>query len=273
MPELPEVEQVRISLLPHITGKTIEKVRVDLPKMILHPDPGTFVQKLQGARFTGVERRGKYLRLDLEKGDWLLIHLRMTGALLALPKTAPEPPHTRMVFYLSGDENLYFSDIRTFGVAALVGEDEWKDKGYESLGPEPLDPVLTPEYLREKARGKTAVVKAFILDQTIIAGLGNIYADEALFAAGIRPTRRVNRMTRKDWEALALAIKGVIRQGLEHHGTTFRNYQDADGHMGDNRLYLQVYHRKGLPCKHCGTLLKQIKVAGRGSVYCPRCQK
>ena len=273
MPELPEVEQVRISLLPHIIGKTIEKVRVDLPKMILHPEPEIFARQLQGARFTGVQRRGKYLRLDLEKGRWLLIHLRMTGALLALPKTAPEPPFTRMAFFLSGEENLYFTDIRTFGVAALVGEDGWRDKGYEGLGPEPLDPGLTPGYLREKARGKTAVVKAFILDQTILAGLGNIYADEALFAAGIRPTRRVNRMTRKDWEALTLAIRDVIRQGLEHHGTTFRNDQEADGNMGDNSLYLQVYHRKGRPCKRCGALLKQIKVAGRGSVYCPHCQK
>ncbi len=273
MPELPEVEQVRISLVPHIVGKTMEKVRVDLPKMILHPQPDIFVRKLQGARFTGVQRRGKYLRLDLENGCWILIHLRMTGALLALPKTEPEPPFTRMAFFLSGEENLYFTDIRTFGVAALVGEDGWRDKGYESLGPEPLDPELTPDYLRAKAKGKTAVVKAFLLDQTVIAGLGNIYVDEALFAAGIRPTRRVNRISRKAWEGLVLAIKGVIRQGLEHHGTTFRNYQDADGQMGDNSRYLQVYHRKGLPCLRCGTLLKQIKVAGRGSVYCPHCQK
>lgn len=273
MPELPEVEQVRISLVPHIVGKTMEKVRVDLPKMILHPQPDIFVRKLQGARFTGVQRRGKYLRLDLENGCWILIHLRMTGALLALPKTEPEPPFTRMVFFLSGEENLYFTDIRTFGVAALVGEDGWRDKGYESLGPEPLDPELTPDYLREKAKGKTAVVKAFLLDQTVIAGLGNIYVDEALFAARIRPTRRVNRISRKAWEGLVLAIKGVIRQGLEHHGTTFRNYQDADGQMGDNSRYLQVYHRKDLPCLRCGTLLKQIKVAGRGSVYCPHCQK
>lgn len=117
------------------------------------------------------------------------------------------------------------------------------------------------------------MLKAFLLDQRVIAGLGNIYVDEALFAAGIRPTRRVNRVTRKEWEALTLAIKRVIAQGLAHHGTTFRNYQDADGHMGDNSRYLQVYHRKGMPCLRCGTLLKQIKVSGRGSVYCPHCQK
>lgn len=273
MPELPEVEQVRISLLPHIVGKTIEKVRVDLPKMILHPDPDAFARRLQGARFTGVRRRGKYLGLELEGGDWLLVHLRMTGALLALPKDQKEPPYTRMAFFLSGRENLYFTDIRTFGVAALVGEDGWRDKGYESLGPEPLEPALTAEYLRARAKGKTTVVKGFILDQSVIAGLGNIYADEALFAAGIRPTRRVNRLTRKEWEALTLGVRAVIHQGLEHHGTTFRNYQDADGKMGDNSRYLQVYHRKGLPCRRCGTLLKQIKVAGRGSVYCPHCQK
>lgn len=273
MPELPEVEQVRLSLVPHVVGRKFTGVRVDVPKMVLHPDVEEFSKALIGRTVTGVGRRGKYLRLELDNGTWLLVHLRMTGALLAVKKELPEPRFTHLVFQLDGPENLYFTDIRKFGVVALIDGDGYEDKGYASLGPEPMDAALTPQYLKEKAKGKSTVLKSFLLDQSVIAGLGNIYVDEALFAAGVRPTRRVNRITRKEWESLTLAIKAVITQGLEHHGTTFRNYQDADGHMGDNSRYLQVYHRKGLPCLRCGTLLKQIKVGGRGSVYCPHCQK
>ncbi len=273
MPELPEVEQVRISLLPHIKGKKIESVRVDVPKMIHHPDIETFCREISGRQIVDVGRKGKYLRLELEKGMYLLVHLRMTGALLALPKGNAEPPFTRMAFILSGNENLYFSDIRKFGTVELIGLDDYRDAGYEMLGPEPLEDAMDAAYLRAKAKGKITRVKSFILDQSVIAGLGNIYADESLFVAHIRPTRRVDRLTKKEWETLALAIKQVIAQGLRHHGTTFRNYQDADGKMGDNAAYLNVYHHKGEPCPLCGTLLKQIKVAGRGSVYCPHCQR
>lgn len=273
MPELPEVEQVRISLLPHVKGKQIEQVRVDVPKMVHHPDAKTFCETLKGKTILDVGRKGKYLRLELEENLYLLVHLRMTGALLAVPKKEPEPPFTRMAFVLSGAETLYFSDIRKFGTVELIGLDTYRDAGYEALGPELLDKAMTPSYLKEKAKGKTARVKSFILDQSVIAGLGNIYADESLFAAKIRPTRRVNTLTKKEWELLTLSIQQVIAQGLRHHGTTFRNYQDADGKMGDNAAYLKVYHHKGEPCPVCGTPLKQIKVAGRGSVYCPHCQR
>lgn len=273
MPELPEVEQVRLSLGPHVDGKTILGVRLDLPKMVHYPAPEVFTKAVQGAQITRVGRRGKYLTLHLADDRYLLVHLRMTGALLAGKKGDPEPPYTRLAFFLSGDENLYFTDIRTFGVVELLGQDDKRDPGYEALGPEPLSPELTAEYLRQLAKGKSTVLKAFLLDQSHIAGLGNIYADEALFAAGIRPTRRVNRITKKEWQQVVDGVNQVIAQGLRNHGTTFRNYQDANGEMGDNVKYLQVYHRKGKPCFRCGTPLVQIKVAGRGSVYCPHCQK
>ena len=273
MPELPEVEQVRISLVPHIVGKTIEDVRIGRPKMIHGLTPEEFTAAVRGATFDRVDRKGKFLRLYFTDGRSLLVHLRMTGALLAVPKDEPEPPFTRVAFTLSGDEDLDFSDIRVFGTLELLAAGAAGTGLYAALGPEPLDEAMTGEYLREKAKGKTTHVKPFILDQTVIAGLGNIYADESLFAAGLRPTHRVNRITKKQWAQLAEAIKKVIAQGLEHHGTTFRNYQDADGQMGDNMDYLQVYHRKGQPCVRCGTPLVQIKVGGRGSVYCPKCQK
>jgi len=273
MPELPEVEQVRKSLVPHIVGKTIEHVRVERPKMIHGLTPEEFAGAVTGATFERVDRKGKFLRLYFTDGRSLLVHLRMTGALLAGPKEEPEPPFTRVAFTLSGAEDLFFSDIRVFGTLELLAAGAKGTGLYAALGPEPLDDAMTAEYLRARAKGKTTQVKPFILDQTVIAGLGNIYADESLFGAGLRPTHRVNRITKKQWAALAASIRQAITQGLEHHGTTFRNYQDADGQMGDNMAYLKVYHRKGQPCPVCGTTLVQKKVGGRGSVYCPKCQK
>lgn len=273
VPELPEVEQVRLSLERHIIGKKIEKVEIYVPKMVKHPGPEVFCQEAAGQTIVSVGRTGKYLRVNLQSGDYLLIHLRMTGALLAAAKGSEKPPYTRWGMVLSGDEDLWMSDIRKFGTVGLYHPGETPDPGYAALGPEPLSEALTADYLREKAAHKTCQLKSFILDQSVIAGLGNIYADEALFEAGLRPQKRVNRMRKKDWPVLVEAINRVIAQGLRHHGTTFRNYQDADGHMGDNLLYLNVYHRKGEPCKRCGMPLKQIKVGGRGSVFCPHCQK
>jgi formamidopyrimidine-DNA glycosylase len=273
VPELPEVEQVRLSLERHMIGKKIEKVEIYVPKMVKHPDLEAFCQGACGQTIVSVGRTGKYLRVNLQSGDYLLIHLRMTGALLAVPKGSEKPPFTRWGMMLSGNEDLWMSDIRKFGTVGLYRPGDAPDPGYAALGPEPLSEALTADYLRAKADGKTCHLKSFILDQSVIAGLGNIYADEALFEAGLRPQKRVNRMRKKDWPVLVEAINRVIAQGLRHHGTTFRNYQDADGHMGDNLFYLNVYHRKGEPCKRCGTLLKQIKVGGRGSVFCSNCQK
>lgn len=273
MPELPEVEQVRISLEPYVLEQKIEDVRILLPRMIVHPSPEGFRKGLRDAVVTAVLRRGKYLSLMLKGGERLMVHLRMTGAFLAVKKGVSLPPFARWGLILSGAYDLWMTDIRTFGTAALYQEGEPLDKGFEALGPEPLDDAMTGTYLKERARHKKTQVKPFILDQSIIAGLGNIYADESLFAAGIRPTKRVSRMTKKEWERLAIAIKEVIQSALRHHGTTFRNYQDANGKMGDNFRYLKVYHRGGKPCPLCGKTLTKTKVAGRGTVYCAHCQK
>ncbi|MBO5993821.1 MAG: bifunctional DNA-formamidopyrimidine glycosylase/DNA-(apurinic or apyrimidinic site) lyase [Acidaminococcaceae bacterium] len=274
MPELPEVEQVRISLLPHIKGKTILKAEVRLPRMIHHPAVPDFIMGVAGRTITDVRRRGKYLTLLLDDGRYILAHLRMTGALLVTPGENREPPFARVRFSLNGGTNLWFTDIRTFGTLCLCGgSDPWQDKGYKGLGPEPLSPEFTEAYLKEKLRKSHQMVKCFILDQHKIAGIGNIYADEALSMAGIRPTRYTDNLTLRQIHALYEAVNQAIAQGLRNRGTTFRNYQDADGQMGNNKDFLLVYGRKGLPCPKCGTELKQIKVGGRGSVYCPRCQK
>ena len=274
MPELPEVEQVRISLLPHIKGKTICKMEVRLPRIIKHPAVPDFIAGVEGKTVTDVRRKGKYLVMMLDDGHYILAHLRMTGAFLVLPQDCLEPPYAKICFSLTGGINLWFTDIRTFGTLCLCGADDpWQDEGYTGLGPEPLSPEFTEEYLKKRLKKSHQMVKCFLLDQHKIAGLGNIYADEALALAGIRPTRYTDKLTTKQISSLYEAANQVIAQGLRNHGTTFRNYQDADGQMGNNKEFLMVYGRKDMPCKKCGAILKQIKVAGRGSVYCPHCQK
>ena len=177
-------------------------------------------------------------------------------------------------FNLSGGATLWFTDIRVFGTMAYLAKgDPWQDKGFASFGPEPLSEEFTDAYFQDIVRKSHRPIKSLILDQRRIAGLGNIYADEGLALAGIRPTRPAYRLTVAERKRLRQAINEVIAQGLAHHGTTFRNYQDANGQMGNNQEYLRVYHRKGLPCLDCGTTLVQVKVGGRGSVYCPKCQK
>ena len=274
MPELPEVEQVRCSLLPHIKNEIICNVEIRLPRMIVHPAVPEFIAGVEGQVITDVRRKGKYLMLLLKNGQYILAHLRMTGALLVCPHDGTEPPFAKIRFVLANGKDMWFTDIRTFGTMSLCGgNDAWQDKGFAALGPEPLSAGFTETYLRDRLKKSHQMVKCFILDQHKIAGMGNIYADEALAAAGIRPTRYSDALTNKQIHVLYEAINQVIDQGLRNHGTTFRNYQDADGLMGNNKDYLLVYGRKGRPCTKCGTPLKQIKVGGRGSVYCPRCQK
>ena len=274
MPELPEVEQVRLSLLPHVKDKKIVQADIRLPRMVHHPAVPEFIAGVEGRTIKDVKRKGKYLALLLDDGHYILAHLRMTGALLVTPCKTKEPPFAKIRFSLTEGIDLWFTDIRTFGTLCLCGGgDPWQDKGYAGLGPEPLSPGFTEAYLKAKLKKSHQMVKCFILDQHKIAGMGNIYADEALAVAGIRPTRYTDKLTAKQIHALFLAVNQVIAQGLRNRGTTFRNYQDADGKMGNNKDFLLVYGRKGLPCQKCGTILKQIKVGGRGSVYCPRCQK
>ena len=273
MPELPEVDQVRKTLAPHVVGKKIKTVEIRLPRLIQYPSAQEFAEKLAGKTIQSIERRGKYLRLNVGKDIYILVHLRMTGALLAVAKDAPEPDYAKIKFELTGPENLWFTDIRTFGTLYLIDHNDKRIEGYATLGPEPVGTGLTAGYLEKACAKKIGAIKAVILDQKIVAGLGNIYADEALFAAGIMPTRQANNLTKEEYARLVKAMKKVIAQGIKNHGTTFRNYQDAEGHKGDNVRYLMVYSRKGEPCKVCGTTLEQIKVAGRGSVYCPHCQK
>jgi formamidopyrimidine-DNA glycosylase len=274
MPELPEVEQVRRSLLPHIEGRKILKTEVFLNRLIQYPSVPKFIVGTEGKTIKTINRRGKYLRLELGKGNFILAHLRMTGALIAQPKDKGTPAYAKLKFTLSGGMNLWFTDIRTFGTMYLLSEDgDYHVSGYETLGPEPLSEGFSDAYLWPLAQKSRKPIKTFILDQTVIAGLGNIYADECLATAKILPTKPAKNLSRQEIKALCKAINKVIAQGIANHGTTFRNYQDGDGKKGDNQNHLLVYGRKGKPCKYCGEPLVQIKIGGRGSVYCPHCQK
>lgn len=268
MPELPEVEQVRRTLAPHIEGKKIKNVEAFLSRLVKYPSPELFAKKLAGRTIERVNRRGKYLLLETDKGT-LVVHLRMTGALVV---SDVEPPYAKVKFALTDGVKLWFTDIRTFGTLYFV-DDDYVIEGLVTLGPEPLSKELTPEYLATLAARSRKPIKTFILDQTVIAGLGNIYADECLALSGISPLRLANAVQIKEFPKLVEAINKVIAQGIKNHGTTFRDYKDGEGKKGNNQNFLLVYGRGGEPCKKCGCKLEKTKVGGRGTVYCPHCQK
>ncbi len=273
MPEMPEVEQVKKTLAPHVTGKKIQAIDINLDRLIKYPSPEKFISGLLGKTILDVGRRGKYLVLKTDVKQKLIIHLRMTGALIAQSSTLPAPDYAKIKFELSDGITMWFTDIRTFGTLYLVTNGDIFIEGYETLGPEPLSTDFTAEYLQLFASKSRKAIKTFILDQRIIAGLGNIYADESLALAGISPLRLANSLSYKEIINLLEAINKVIAQGIKNRGTTFRDYKDGEGHKGNNQNYLLVYGRGGKPCKKCGNILLSTKVGGRGTVYCGNCQK
>lgn len=273
MPELPEVEQVRKTLLPHIKGKKITGVEVYLDRLIKHPSPEQFVQRLNGRIIEDVGRRGKYLVLQTGCDQKLIVHLRMTGSLVAQDSDKEPPAYAKIKFELTEGVTLWFCDIRTFGTLYLVTGNDCYISGYETLGPEPLTVGFTSDYLADLASKSRKPIKTFILDQTVIAGLGNIYADECLALAGVLPMRPANTLTIEEIEAVHDSANKVIAQGIANRGTTFRDYKDGEGNKGDNQNHLLVYGRGGELCKTCGERLLTTKVGGRGTTYCAKCQK
>lgn len=273
MPELPEVEIIRRGLERYICGEAITQVDVLLPRQIQAMSPDRFSALLRGRVIERVDRRGKYLLLQLS-GRWtLVIHLRMTGRLVYEADGVVRDPYARVVFSLSSGADLVFGDVRTFGVLYLLPQEKAKAlPGLASLGPEPLSAAFTPAYLHQEVKGKKAPVKSFLLQQEHVAGIGNIYADEALFVAGIHPARHVDTLSREQIDRLHDAIQSVLRDGIADGGTTFRDYKNAEGGQGHHQEHLHVYEREGLPCENCGSLIKKMKIGGRGTRYCPRCQ-
>jgi formamidopyrimidine-DNA glycosylase len=272
MPELPEVETIRRSLEERIVGRSITDVTLrNFPGVIGGADPDEFRGALQGLTVHAVERMGKYLRLRLDSGQNLVIHLRMTGQLVIVPKFAA-PLRFEHLALGFGDIDLRFADQRKFGRVLLTTDSE-ADGIALVLGVEPLSDQFTAESLQLLLRNRQAPIKAFLLDQRRIAGVGNIYADEALFRARIHPMRAAGSLADEEVASLVTAIRTVLEEGLLRRGTTFSSYRDANGVPGDNVANLRVYGRGGKEiCDTCGALLSKMTVAGRGTHLCSICQ-
>ncbi|MDN5361341.1 MAG: formamidopyrimidine-DNA glycosylase [Moorella sp. (in: firmicutes)] len=273
MPELPEVETIKRTLSPYIQGQRIARVAIHHPGVIAAPDPDSFTRLLTGREIFGLGRRGKYLLLHLAGEYCLLAHLRMTGRLVLVDEAAPLEPHTHVVFTLAGGSTLRWVDTRRFGRLYLVKEGEVENTaGVGELGPEPLDPSFDAPALAAILAGRRRPLKQVLLDQRLVAGLGNIYADEALFAAGLDPRRPAASLNLEEVASLHGAMRAVLEQGIANRGTSIRDYVDGSGRQGSNQEHLQVYGRTGRPCPHCGQPLERVRLGGRSTHFCPRCQ-
>lgn len=277
MPELPEVETIRTSLLPLIKDLEIIKTEVFHEDVLINKDQ----RPLQGWIISDLRRRGKYLLIDIVSSDnpeaeaLLMVHFRLTGKLLFRTELVSPTKHTHVRFHLHGDQDAWldYEDVRRFGRIWLLpagGENE--NPGVAGLGPEPLSEAWTLEDFQNKIKKSKAPIKSVLLNQTVVAGIGNIYCDEALFRAKILPDRKADSLSEKEIRQLHEAVRYVIKEGIGHHGTTFSDYVDGLGRQGHFQQQLQVYRRSGEKCKICGCDICKDKVAGRGTHYCPKCQ-
>ncbi|RME39933.1 MAG: bifunctional DNA-formamidopyrimidine glycosylase/DNA-(apurinic or apyrimidinic site) lyase [Thermoflexia bacterium] len=272
MPELPEVETLARELRETLVGRNITRVSVHWARTIAKPDPETFARRLQGQRILEVRRRGKWLLLGLEGGDWLLLHLRMSGGLRVRDARTPEDPHVRLVFHLDDGRWLDFSDPRKFGRAVLTAH---PSEVLRDLGPDPLDPELTPQRLEAMLRGRRARLKPLLMDQRFLAGIGNIYADEILWEAGLHPLRRADTLSPEETEHLYQALRRVLERAIQRGGTTLpdRRYVRLNGSPGDFTPHLAVYGRAGRSCPRCGNTILRVPIGGRSAHFCKVCQK
>jgi formamidopyrimidine-DNA glycosylase len=274
MPELPEVETYVRELEPMLRGRQVMAAHVYWPRTIAAPDPEQFVQQMAGQRFVEFDRRGKYMILGLESGASLIVHLRMTGQLLVQPVEVEPNQHTHVVFDLDDGRRLHYQDTRKFGRLWLAPDPELV---LAKLGPEPFHEEFTAERLAQKLAGRKASIKALLLDQTLVAGVGNIYADEALFLAGIHPARRAGDLRLAEIERLRDAIRTVLTLAIQHKGSSLgksslQNYVRPTGEPGSFQDEWAVYQRVEQPCLRCGTPIERIVLAQRSAHFCPNCQ-
>lgn len=274
MPELPEVETVRRTLELLVIGKTIQDVSVFWPKMIKSPDePDEFVHSLKGQEILEMRRRGKFLIFYLNDVA-LVSHLRMEGKYNLSDSGDPIEKHTHVIFHFADHTELRYRDVRKFGTMHLFKKgEELLHLPLLQLGPEPFQSGFTAGYLAEKLGKTDRIVKATLLDQTVLVGLGNIYVDEALFRAGIHPDRKSKSLSPKEIERLHKEIIHTLTEAVEMGGSTIRSYVNSQGQMGMFQQNLFVYSRKEEPCRHCGTPIEKKVSAGRGTHYCPDCQR
>lgn len=270
MPELPEVETTRRGIAPSLEGRRIERV-VLRERRLRWRVPAAFEGELAGRRITGVERRAKYLLIRTDGGT-LIAHLGMSGSLRMLERELPPRPHDHFDLVLDSGRVLRFNDPRRFGSLHWTTDEPEAHPLLAGLGPEPLGPDFGGEHLWRSARGRRVAIKLFIMNAQVVVGVGNIYASEALFRAGIRPTMAAGRVSRARMEQLAQAIRAVLGEAIRVGGTTLRDYVNADGMPGYFRQKLFVYERAGEACRRCGTPIRQRVLGQRSTYWCPACQ-
>jgi len=286
MPELPEVETIRRDLSRVILQKKIINIVISKPKLIKNTSTDYFKKNLINQKITAINRRGKLLYFSLSNHKFLLIHLKMTGQLIYqdrhkivagghnFPPIGPELPnkYSHIYFKFTDQSTLYFNDQRQFGYLQIVDKQQLNDT-LQNFGIEPLCPDFTLSNFSQLFINKTVSLKNVLLNQRLISGIGNIYADEICFQASIKPTRRVSQLSPTDIKKIFKSTQKIITAAIKHRGTTFSNYRDGHGHTGNYTALLQVYGRQNQPCYRCHTKIKKIKHGGRGTHFCPMCQK
>ncbi|MCL4106056.1 UNVERIFIED_CONTAM: hypothetical protein GTU68_058362 [Idotea baltica] len=270
MPELPEVETTRLGVLPYSEGRRITEVVIRNPRL-RWPVPDDLASNLRGQRVLSVRRRAKYILFDTAVGT-LLVHLGMSGSLRVAETHAPIQKHDHIDIVMDSGQILRFCDPRRFGCFLFQARGE-SHALLAHLGPEPLSEDFHPDYLYQKSRGRKGPVKNFIMDGKVVVGVGNIYANEALFMAGIRPDRQAGRVSAARYQRLTNCIKQVLTSAIEQGGTTLKDFVGSDGKPGYFAQKLHVYGREGQPCSHCSTTLRQQRLGQRTTVYCVACQR
>jgi formamidopyrimidine-DNA glycosylase len=276
MPELPEVEHVVRALRRVVVGRRIVATEVTLPKLIAPTSPSAFKRKIKGSTITSVSRRGKFILIELDSDRILAVHLRMTGKFLYLSADDELPKHARAVFYLDNDRRLVFSDQRKFGVIRLVAKSRLsRTKGIGELAPEPFSDDFSPEYLKATLARSRRTLKTLLLDQTRVLGLGNIYAAEALFRAGINPFKVSSELSAKRVARLHKEILAVLRDAISDSSTSRIDLEHPDGSTYGEAFerFWQVYEREGQPCVKCGARIRRVTHGGRSTYWCPKCQR
>jgi formamidopyrimidine-DNA glycosylase len=272
MPELPEVETVRARIAPVLEGRRFERVEIHDPRLVRPYEPAEVAAELEGERVEAVERRGKYLIVRFDSGRALLIHLRMTGSLRHSGSGLDEDPHRRAVVRLDNGSDVAYRDVRRFGTWLLLEPGELEPYLASKVGDEPLDALFTAARLGERLANRRAPVKAALLDQRTLAGLGNIYVDEALWRARINPLRPAASLDRNELRRLHRGIRAALEAGIARQGSTLRDYRLPDGAKGSMQAEFKVYARGGEPCERCGTPIARTRAGGRTTWYCPHCQ-
>jgi formamidopyrimidine-DNA glycosylase len=272
MPELPEVETIKEDLRGLVVGSAIERAEVLDPSLVEQPSAEEFVSRLEGAGIAGARRRAKHLIVELESGDSLVFQLKIGGQLLLVPPVEEPETALMLILYLDGERRLFLRDETGFTRARLLDAGQLEER-LASLGPEPFDDGFEWDNLPRAIGSRRAQIKPLLLDQKVVSGIGNIYADEILYDARLHPRRKANTLSEGEWKDLYDAIRSNLAAGVEHRGTTVRLYRDVLDRPGEHQNYLRVFEKQGQPCPGCEGEVVREKVSGRPSHFCPECQR